>query len=313
LLEGKGSEAINLILTGCLIGLLLLLILTPLFLLLLQQIYPFFQRMMFWILIWTSIFLIFNEKEKDYRILAGIIFILAGFLGLATLNLPLKQPLLPLLTGLFGSSSLIYSISQKTKIPEQKIEKFNINKKELIKPALASILSSPLCSFLPGLGSSQAAIIGSEITGKLSRRQFLILLGSVNIIVMSLSFVALYLIQKPRTGSAYAINEIIQITPKDLFFILFAIFITSIMLIPLTLKLSKLFSNNINKINYSNLSLIILIFLSILVIVFSEFTGFLVFLVSTCLGLTCNYLGVRKGYLMGCLLIPAIIFYFPFI
>ncbi|MDO8517541.1 MAG: tripartite tricarboxylate transporter permease [Nanoarchaeota archaeon] len=311
LLQGKGHEAVFLTLIGCLIGLFLLIFLVPLFIYTLPNIYPFFQKMMFWILIWACIFLIL--KENTNKVLALIIFILAGFLGLSTLNLPIKQPLLPLLTGLFGSSSLIYSLSQKTKLPEQKIEKIIINKKELIKPALASLFSSPLCSFLPGLGSSQAAIIGSGIIGKLSRKQFLMLLGSVNILVMSLSFVVLYLIQKSRTGSAYAINEIMLLSLENIFYILLIILITSVIVFFLGLKISKIFIKNINKINYSKISLAVLFLLSIIVLIFSGLLGFLVFLVSTCLGLTCNYLNIRKGLLMGCLLVPTMIFYLPFL
>jgi putative membrane protein len=89
--------------------------------------------------------------------------------------------LLPLLTGLFGSSTIIYSIKSKTKVPKQKSDKLKINKKDLIKPTLATIIVSPLCALFPGLGSSQAAIIGSQISGKQNREQFMILLDQLTL------------------------------------------------------------------------------------------------------------------------------------
>jgi putative membrane protein len=235
---------------------------------------------------------------------------LSGFLGLAAFNLNLSQPLLPLLSGLFGSSTLIYSITQKTKIPPQIIEKPIINKKELIKPAILTSLISPICSFLPGLGSSQAAILSTEFI-KPTKKQFLFSLGAVNIILMILSFSALYSIGRARTGSASAIQEILTLTSKDLFTLLSVILFVSILSFYLSQKLSMLFAKNISKLNYTKLSYLIIFIISLAVIFFSGLLGFLVFLASTSLGLLAIYAEVRKGHLMGCLLIPSILYYLP--
>jgi len=92
------------------------------------------------------------------------------------------------------------------------------------KPIIAALLSAPLCSFLPGLGSGQSAIIGNTII-KNSRKQFMILLGITNTLVMSFSFISLYMIQKTRTGAALAIKEIIG-NPESKHLILIIIIIT---------------------------------------------------------------------------------------
>ena len=310
LLKGRGHEATLLTLVGSTLAIFLLIIITPIFLFLIPKIYPFIQKMMAWFLIWISIFLISRETES--KLWAFLIFILAGFLGLATLNTNLEQPLLPLLTGLFGSSTIIYSISQNLKIPEQKIGKLILQKKQLIKPIIATTLVSPICSFLPGIGSSQAAIIGSEITGQLDRKQFLILLGSINTLVMAISFITLYLINKSRTGAANIIQQLIQINSKDLFFIILTIILTATIAIFITIKISKIFAKNIHKINYTKISYIIIIFIILITTFFSGFLGLLILIVSTFLGLTCIYSGVRRGFLMGALLIPTILFYLPF-
>ena len=318
LLQGKAHQAVLLTLVGSTIALILTIIITPIFILIIPKIYPFIQKMMSWFLIWISIFLI--SREKQSKLWALIIFILAGFLGIASLNLqatpllhlPPTNNLLPLLTGLFGSSTLIYSISQKIKIPKQKIGHLILTKKEIIKPTILTTLVSPFASFFPGLGSSQAAIIGSNII-EITRKQFLILLGSVNTLVMSISFVTLYLIQKPRTGAASAIAQLTTLTLQQLIYILIAITITSIIAIFLTIKISKIFATHINKLNYSKISVFIIILLAIITIIFSGFTGFLIFLTATCLGLTAIYSGVRRSHLMGSLLIPTILLYLPFI
>jgi len=309
LMKGLGHEAIKLTLIGSSIAIALLVIIIPTFIFTIPKIYPFIQRMMSWFLIWISIFLILDERESKTR--AIIIFILAGFLGIATLNLNISQPLFPLLTGLFGSSTLIHSIKTKTKIPKQKITETLISKKELIKPAIATTLISPLCSFFPGLGSSQAAIIGSKITGRLSSEQFLVLLGSINTLVVSVSFLTLFLVDKSRTGVANAVSQLTTLTPGNLITILIAILAASIIAIPLTILISKIFAKNIHKINYSKISLTVLALLTALVFIFSGFIGLFTFAVATVLGLTCIEFGTRRSFLMGALLIPTILFYLP--
>lgn len=311
LIKGEGYEAVILTLYGSIIGIFLILLFTPLFILFLPKIYDNALTIMPFILILASLFLFYFEKKN--RLWAIIIFFLAGFLGIASMNLSLKEPLLPLLTGLFGASSLITSISKKQKLPEQRISRLKeikIPKSSFFKTIFASIIASPLCSFLPGLGSGQAAVIGSEVAGDLDRKEFLILLGSISAIVMGLSFVTLYTIQKSRTGSAVAISTILEnFSLNNLYIILAAIFISGIFAFFLAIFLAKIFSKYISKISYNKLSIFILILLSLIVLFFSGFLGFLVFIVSTSLGLTCIYAGIRRTHLMGCLLLPTILFY----
>ena len=308
LLEGKGHEAITYTLYGCLYAIIFSILIAPLFIITLPKIYPFIQRMMGFILIIGSIFLI--SKESNSKIWAIIIFILSGFLGLSTFNLNISQPLLPLLSGLFGSSTLIYSITQKTRIPPQKIEKIELIKKELIRPAVFTSLISPICSFLPGLGSSQAAILSTEFI-KPTKKQFLFSLGAVNVILMCLSFATLYSIEKSRTGSAAAINEILSLGKIDLILILFACLLSGVFSFFIAINISKFFAKRISQVDYSKLSMIILIILTLAVLVFSGLLGFFVYLASTILGLLAIYLEIKKGHLMGCLLIPSILYYLP--
>ena len=311
LIKGRAHEAIILTLYGSVAAIFLTLLLTPVFIFLLPHIYSHITRIMPFILIVASLFLFYFEKKS--RIWAILIFILAGFLGIAALNLPTKEPLLPLLTGLFGASALITSIMKKQKIPKQKISKLKhikIKKKSLARALLASLIASPLVSFLPGLGSGQAAVIGSEVTGDLDRKEFLILLGAINTMVAGLAFIALYSIQKPRTGAAVAVGKLLtQISLYDLFYILGSVVIAGIAAFFLTLFLARIFSKNISKIKYHKISFAILIFLAAISFIFSGWMGFIVFIVSTALGLTCILLGIRRIHLMGCLLLPVILFY----
>jgi putative membrane protein len=271
---------------------------------------------MWFILILVSLFLVLREKES--KILALIIFLLAGFLGIASLNLNLKEPLLPLLTGLFGASNIIFSIRKKTKLPPQKIipiKKIKLSKKSFLKSTLASIIAAPFTAFLPGLGASQAAVIGNEIT-LLKQKEFLFLLGAINTIVMGLSFIALYSIGRTRTGAAVAISKLLpELTLTNLVTIISFTIIAGVLASLLTIRMAKLASKKINEISYSTLSILVLLAILLIVILFSDFTmqgriiSLLIFTTSTSLGIFTISSGVKRMHLMGCLLLPTILFY----
>jgi len=315
LLEGKAYEAVFYTAVGCLISLPLLLILTPVFIILLPEIFFYLKFVMFFILLTVSIYMIATNTNKFPAL---IIFLLSGFLGISTLFINITQPLLPLLSGLFGASSLISSIRKKEKLPEQSLSKPKITKDDIKSTFFTSLISSPLCSFLPALGSSQAAIIGTNLQSDEKEKQqqnnkrFLMLLGSVNLLVLSLSFTTLYVIEKSRTGSAVAIAEILaKFNLSDLKIITAVILISSFIAFFLALSISKVFSKIISRINYTWLSLIILTFLSLIILIFSGFIGFLLYLVSTLTGLCAIESETRRTNLMGCLMLPSILLYLP--
>ena len=304
--NGRGYEAIFLSVLGCIIAIPMLIILTIVFISILKQIENTIKFLIPFLLILSSVFILIKEKNKTSGV---IVFILAGFLGIFTLNSSIKESLLPMLSGLFGVSSLLISIKSKTKIPNQIYEIEKIKKYELIKPIFASLIASPLCSFLPGLGSGQAATIGASIT-KLTNKGFLILIGITNLLVMGLSFSVLYVIEKTRTGSAVFVKEILEkLTINHLSIILTAIILTSIIAFFLTLKLSKIFCRLISKINYQKISIIVIILILLFVFIFSGINGILVLAVSTFIGIYCILSGNKRILLMGCLIIPTVLIY----
>jgi putative membrane protein len=310
LLKGQGYSAVIYSIYGCIIGLVLFIIFSPLFYFFLPKIYPYAEKIMPLILITMSFFLIYLEKSN--KILAFLIFLLSGFLGLATLNIPITEPLLPLFSGLFGISSLITSISEKEKMPRQKtspLKSLTIKKKSLFKTIYASAIASPLCSFLPGLGSGQAAVIGSEVAGDLNRKEFLVLMGAIATIVTSLSFITLYSIGKARTGISTAVSKLIELNLANIYWISGAVVIAGIFSFFIAILAARMFSKYLPKINYNHLSISMILILSVISIIFSGWLSLPVLLVSVILGIFCIKSGIRRTHLMGCLIIPALVLY----
>jgi len=303
--QGKGYEAILLTCYGSLAAIFILVLIFLPSVFVISKTYDFVKPFIPYLLILISSVLIFSEKKKFFALL---VFLLAGFLGWSVLNMTenSEKLLLPLLTGLFGSSSLLISIKNKFEIPKQKITKV---KTKILKPLIGAVIASPLCSFLPGLGSGQAAIIGNSVS-KTDKKGFLILLGATNTLVMGFSFITLYIISKTRTGAAVAVQQILgNLSLNLLIFILGIILISGIISFFLTIFLAKFFSQKIENVNYTYISLITLLLLVIVVLLFSGFIGLAVLIAATFTGIYSISLGVRRTNMMGCLLIPTIIFY----
>ncbi len=307
--KGRAHEAVVYTLYGSLVGLVLILLFTPVFLYGIPFIFNLLRPATAFLLLFLSLYIIFREEKI---MLSLVVFLMAGFLGYASLHLPIDEPLLSLLSGLFGSSALVLSLKDNVKIPKQEIislRNIRLDKTELLKASRSAIVSAPFCSIMPGLGAGHAATIASEF-GRQTQKSFLVLLGAISTVVEGLSFVALYTINKARTGAAVAVGEIVkELSFTNLMIILSTIIFSGSISFFVTLHLSKLFSRGITQISYFKICLCVLVFMTIAVFTFSNWIGIVVFISATSLGVFTILSGSRRINLMGCLLMPVIIFY----
>ncbi|MCW8965072.1 MAG: tripartite tricarboxylate transporter permease [Candidatus Pacearchaeota archaeon] len=300
--KSHGYQAVHLTCYGSLFAIFLLILIAIPSITLIPKIQSLTQNFIPFILIIVLTILTLTET---YKLKSLLVLTLTGILGLCILNLELNEPLLPLLTGLFGTSSLIISIKNQTLIPKQKIIKPKITS---IKPVFSAALTAPLCSFLPSLGSGQAAIIANTII-KNNQKDFLILIGAINTLVMGFSFLSLYTISKTRTGTTLAISQITTLNPNLLLLILIITLISGIISFYLTLFLAKTFSQNIHKINYTKTSTITIAIITIITLLICGPLGILTLIISTLTGIYSIKTKAKRTNMMGCLIIPTIINY----
>ena len=309
--EGRGHEAVVMTLLGGLAALPLIFFFTLVFVNFLPLVFEYVQALIPLILIFASLYLVFREEEF---VISLIVFLMAGFLGLFVFNLPVKEPLLPLLTGLFGISGLVVSLRSNISIPKQeiiKLREIKWNRKRILKSTFAAAIAAPLSSFLPGMGAGHAAVMGSELMGDANdKRSFLFLVGAIGTIVMALSFVSVYAIDKARTGAAVAVDKILGgISPGDLILLMAVVLVSGILAFVAGVNLSKVFSKFVGKVDYRKLSFFILILLIVVNFVLTNFLGMIVLITGSALGVFCVMSGARRINLMGVLMIPTIVFY----
>jgi putative membrane protein len=161
LLKGNGLMAVKLFSIGSFLGLIAGIMLFPIFYFITMNTYSFFEKYFAYMLIGVLCFMIWKDNRKLW---AMFIIFVSGIFGLIVFNLNIRDPLFPMLSGLFGISTLIISYFDNNNIPKQNIQdKTDIDKKKTFFSIIAGNIGSFIVSTFPGLSSSIAAVISSRI------------------------------------------------------------------------------------------------------------------------------------------------------
>ena len=308
LLLGQGYQAIKLSVIGSIGAIIFVTALMPIIFFGLPNLYAIIKPYIFLLLIFISAFLIYTEKGANKKAVALLCFLLAGIIGLFSQRLPIDNNLVlfPILSGFFGISMLLLQIKSKTEIPEQKEGELYISKKTINRSVIFGSLGGVLSGFLPGVGSSQIAAIA---TIDKNDRSFLITNAAINAANALMAMLSLYLISKPRSGVAVMIEQAMNIGFNESLIIIAVSLAAAGIAALLTLKSAKIFVKLIRKIDYSKISIAIITLLVFLTFLFTGFYGLLLLATCTALGIFVNLSGIRRGLLMGALIIPTILFY----
>jgi TctA family transporter len=288
---------------------------------------------------------------KDHaakRAIAAGVFLLAGLLGIALLYLPgmasrniflvsipsVEQStvlMFPLFTGLFGLSTLLLSMKDSPKIPEQKTEnvRIKLGKLRQVKAIISGCIAS-MASWFPGISSAISTIISvflNRPSGKdpesegteCETQEFIVSVSAVNTSVALFNLMALFVILKARSGAMKAVEGIISAeltaweplgnVPIGMSALLVSALVAGIVSVPLTLFFGRLFAKRCSSVNYKLLVKSVIIFLLVTVTLFSGAFGLVILAISTCVGMIPPLIGVKRVHLMGCLIVPVILFF----
>jgi putative membrane protein len=312
LLEGRGYEAIKLIVIGGIGALILSLAIVFLLSQIFKVIYELSRPYVHWLLIAITLFMIATEKKLTKIFSAVFIFFLSGFLGVIALNSSLTHSnvLFPILTGLFGLPTLLTSVFEKARIPKQESDEvLKISGKEILRSIFLGSLAGVIVGFLPAIGISEAAVI-VQYFGSNDARNFLITLSGISIGNEIFSLISLYLVNNPRSGASIAIQKILTtLNFYDVLFIAGVICLSSGIAATLTLYLGKKIPKYLEKINYTSLCTCAIVFVFGMIFLLNGILGLLFAFVSTSIGLLAINFGIKRSHCMGVLLFPSILFF----
>ena len=312
LISGRGLEAVFLMVAGASLALLFSIPILFLSMKTFGALYGLTRPFIHYVLAAIVSLMILGERGKKI-FYATLIFLMSGALGFLVLDARVLEPqnaLLPVLSGLFGVSTLVVSLEKKSSIPQQKHSVATIGVKSMAKFAIIGTLGGLFVGLMPGIGASQAVALTQQVFVISSAESFLVMLGSVNAADSLFSMSALYTVGNPRSGASVAVERLLgNIGINEFLVIIGSILLSSGIAAFVSLKISSRALNAMRKINYSLVSRSVIVFISSLVFLFSGFTGLLVLFTATSIGLLCERLGVKRTHCMGCLLLPTILFF----
>ena len=307
LLRGNGLMAVKLFTIGSFLGLIMGIILFPILYFITKYTYHSIERYFAIILIGSCIFMLWRDEKKLWAI---FVFIISAILGLTIFSMGLKDPLFPLLSGLFGIATLLISLKDDNKIPEQNNETYTkLDGKKTFLSLIAGNISAFIVSTFPGLSSSIAAVMSVQFFKDLGDKGFMILMGCIGTSSFILSLVALYTVDKARNGAVIVIAKLIpEISLMVIIIFLIAALIAGAISTALALWFGKVFSKIISKINYRILVISIITFVTVLVTIMTSWKGLLVLITSTAIGIIPGIVKVQRTQSMACLIVPVILY-----
>lgn len=306
LMNGYGYQAIKLTVVGGVGAVIFCVLIMPFLVLIVPTLFTMLGSYVFVLLIAIVAVMVFTEREK--KLLALVCFFLAGLIGLLAGKLPIDNTLVlfPILSGMFGLSLLLLQIRKGVQVPGQRKDEEFVSQRLVNRAVVSGSFGGIATGLLPGVGSSEVASIASLDKND---KSFLVTIGALTTANILISLLAMWLIGKTRSGTAVAIDQLMSIGFNEFLFIVFVSLIACGLAAFTTLCLAKGFLRVVGRLNYTWLSCAVVMVIVVLVYFFTGFYGLL--LAGTCcsLGVFANLVRIKRGNLMGVLILPTILFY----
>ncbi len=299
--KGYGRSAVLFLVGGALFGAIAALCLAPLLIVIFPRVISVIRPILFWLLLALIVILLFRER-KWY--VAVFIFLLSGALGLVVLS-SIREPLFPLLSGLFGASSMLLSLKESSVIPVQKDVIRPLKKFKWCSSIVLGVFAGSFVSLFPGLGPSQAAALVQ--IRKIRAPSYLVLLGALGTVDVVVSLITFFAMGAARNGAVVIIERLLGSFSAE--------FLVALLVVAmLALGCSALFSLLavewyvllLDWVEYQWLSCFVLAVLLVLSFILSGLLGVLVFITAIAVGVLAPLLGVSRSHAMGCLLLPTL-------
>ncbi len=310
LMEGRGYEAIRLTVLGGFGAIVVSCVTLPAGMIILPVLYGITKAIMPYLLIAVLAYMVYSERTPKKMLYSLAIIGYSGILGVLILNgnvLPPKYSLFPTLTGLFGISTLLASLRHETVVPPQTLDYDDSPYRQSI---VAGSVAGALTGLLPGVGSSQSALIVQNAFKDKNEREFLVAIGGVNTSDAIYSIFALYLIGNPRSGASIAVEHILkEFTFQDFLFIVAVVLIVTPFATCVTLALARISVRRLQNLDYAKFSKYVLCFLFVFILAMTGLRGILIAATATAIGLVAAVTGIKRSHCMAVLVVPTILYF----
>lgn len=302
--EGKGIEAFYYTVLGGGFSVIVFLAVSPFLFMILESVYGMVEPVMEYVLFFFLTLLI---VDSDRLSTALTVVLLAGTLGVVSFSMPVNRQyvLVPVFTGLFAVPALIRSLEKNIELPEQLEPK--IDSRKAFRGGSTGFLAGLIAGIFPGIGAAASTSFLSPLMED-SEKEFLAGMGGVNTTDIMMSFLAVFLLGKARSGASVALKALSTIKLPEVFFLIGGSLLAVAVSIPLALKVSLVFSSVVEKLALKPLIVIVLLVVLASTLYLTGFLGVLVLLTASFTGYSSVLAGDRK-LCMAVLLVPSIMFF----
>lgn len=290
--SGKGITGIDLTLKGSLVSLTLTPILAVVFLALAPKLYGPLSMFLPFLLLATAVISIRNPQGV-------VITVLSASLGLTALE---GKTIMPMLTGFFGVSTLMISITRENQSMKQETRSDpSTGSLKITRTAALSTCISTFFGAIPAVSSAITAVVGKSF-GRMNKEEYLSFIGASNITYVTVSFLALIGLGKTRSGATVALAAT-KFTSNPVIPIASIMVAGSIAYLILKTNLPRI-ARKMNKIDHWKINLSALAFLILLNLFVTNGKGLIVLLTSTSIGLAAVKTRASRVNCMSSLTVP---------
>jgi putative membrane protein len=301
--DGKGVEAFLYTVTGGAFSVIAFLIAAPMLLIGAEAAYKALTPFMEYILLFFLFFLIF---KSDDLISATAITVLSGALGMLAFRVPVNQTfvLMPVFTGLFAIPSIAVTMSQELEIPEQEISYPSTLK--AARGGSIGFLAGLMAGLFPGIGSATSTTFLSPMLD--SRKEFLAGMGAVNTSDIMISFIAMYLLGKARSGASVALMSVTEVSNYQIGLLIGLSLIAVSLSLLLAWNIAVPYIQMLKKAGIKRASLLVLALVLCFNFYMTGWIGLLVLFTASFIGYAA-VLSDQRSVCMSVLIVPAVSFY----
>jgi len=307
-LEGLGEEAVRIAALGSALAVVVGIPLSLLCILLLPPLQPYLDWGIGIILTGIAGLLIVTAEAPSW---AASLFLVSGLLGLFSFRYSFlawhpfgaTAVLLPLLSGLFGFSTLL--LASDSPFPAQRFEGIGIPGRGIASRVLLGTVAGSIVGWLPGLSSAAAnALVATGGGYDREPRLYILSASTANTVNAFVGLAVLYALARTRNGVMVALAAL-ELPPLGS--LLIAGCVAGCAAYLLTIRLSGS-ARILRGFGTRTLNLGVMAFIAVLTFLFTGPFGLLILVLATALGVIPPLVNVPRLFLMGSVMLPVICF-----
>ncbi|RME53907.1 hypothetical protein D6783_00395 [Candidatus Woesearchaeota archaeon] len=305
-LRGQGVMAVKLTVLGSLLSLVGVAVLSPVLFVVFPVLAGLVKGVVGWVLLGVVVFMLARERRRVWGV---VVFGLSSLLGVVVFASGVRDPLFPMLSGLFGVSTLVYSLFQRESFPDQAVRSDMVVRWGVVVQAcVLAVVAGSLTALLPGVGAATAAVLALQLSRGLGDHGFMVLVGGISTVNFGASLITLATIGRARNGVVVGVQSLLgRVGFADVFVLGVVGVVAGGVGVVLALFLAKRFVVLLRRVPYSWLAGGVVGFLVVLSAVLGGFRGLLVLVTAAGTGLIPAVTRTARVHAMGCIMTPVML------